>query len=441
MPGRQKGIAIMLARIAISALAAIYLLAPATAPADIVMPKNEQAMQDIVESKDLSKAEKLSKLQPYLAERPRSAWAVRWMAQVDPKKAETAALKFFRAKDTSRENKLELGRYLRAKVKTAGFRDEYGKFLVDAVLNGGEKEFMAKRVQDTISAVSEYVSIAGTLSSKDFPKIKDKRVIPILIRCLDAPDNVYGEQRGCDPSHKPDESTKRNTQRQEIPVALAKLGATEAVQSLNKIVRSDRDYWDRFNSAYALGVLAEKKVAREAEKFLRANAAKNNNRLLLFGLGKGLIAKGDDHGVTFMSLKYAHDYGPDDLYVIWQLQERLTLTRGLKSPRMEAFYRETMAHPLFRKLLLFDPAVVTMPGQRVMQVTPDRKSTVEVTTPEGILQYIRPKLVAAYKDILAGITMNGFKGLAGEISAIAAKTQDKGIREMSQAAVKALGEL
>jgi len=83
---------------------------------------------------------------------------------------------------------------------------------------------------------------------------------------------------------KPGESSKRNTQRQQIPIALAKLGAAEAVPALERTLRTHHDYWERRHAAYALARLMDAEASGRVEQFLVANQEENDNRDIVNGV-------------------------------------------------------------------------------------------------------------------------------------------------------------
>jgi len=399
-------------------------------------------MQGIARSEGLSKEEKVRRLRQYLTKGVESTGVMRWIAQVDPPSAQALGIELFRDPRTSREEKLHVGKEL-LRLEAPAFIDEYAPFLLEAVLTGGEKEFMAERPMHRISAVGEYVFIASDfdgMASKQFEKLKDKRVIPILIRCLGAPDHVYPVDQGDHIHGEPGKPTGRNTQRQQIPVALARLKAVEAIPALKQTLFTHHDYYGRYNAAYALGFLGDDAVAREAEAFLRQNEEKDHNRLIFFAFGKGLLERGDDRGVEFMSFRYSYYSDRDDISMaLYMARERLPVMKPVRSPKAETFYREALERKSLSDLFLFDETKVKVPDH-LMRVTPDRKSTVPVKTPAEALDWGKDQIIAAYKDIAEGITANRLKGLSGHLATIGKNTKNEQIRAISEQALRALGE-
>lgn len=137
------------------------------------------------------------------------------------------------------------------------FITEYRKFLINAIVNGGKEEFCVPKSYAR-TAVGEYAGIAGGISGPAgilFSDVADKKVIPVLIECLSAPDHLYPKEQGCLIRGKPGDATGRNTQRQGVPLALMQLKAIEAIPKLKQIVKEHHDRYLCANSKKALKVL------------------------------------------------------------------------------------------------------------------------------------------------------------------------------------------
>ncbi|MHC4200910.1 MAG: hypothetical protein ACYSU0_13035 [Planctomycetota bacterium] len=400
-------------------------------------PKTYQEMDRIVASTELTRQEKIAKLKGYFGKEPYWPAVLYRIARVDKAAAQAAALELFRRKGTSREHGLQLGRVLLTQYKAPGFIDEYAPFLVNAVLVGGEKEFCVKR-ERKISAVGEYAFIASGFeghSPGHFEKIKDKRVIPVLIKWLDAPDNVWGGRDGC-MAGKAGESTGRNVQRQQIPVALAKLGAVQAVGPLKRHLMTHRDYWLRYHSARALAVLMDRKDSRALEAKLKGS---KDLARFLFAFGTGLIEQGDDNGVEYMAFRYSiYDGRKDISSVLYMMEQRLKILKGSRSRRAEGFYRQALEYPPLRNILLFDDGKVAF-GKSLTKRDEDGKLRDIASAGEALAQ-AAPRIIRIYRDVVAQIRANDLRALAPTISRIAGRTREPAIRKISEKYLAEIGK-
>lgn len=387
-------------------------------------------MKSILASKDMTDEEKIQKLRGLLDKPAYWPGAYSCIERLDKLEAYRIALGLFRAEDTSRERKLELGRILvrgRESISSAEmppFMPEYASFLVDAVLNGGADEFCAKREERRPSAVGEYALIASGYaghSASDFKYIKDRRVIPTLIKCLDAPDHVHGQPQGCAVFGKPGESTGRNGQRQQIPIALARLEATEAIPRLKRVLLRHHDRYLRHNAAYALALL----MGREESKILEHELKRSEEfRDFLFPFGQGLIERDYDDGIEYMAFDYSrrHPGSKRPESVLYMASERLRILHGLKSDRTAAFYREVLEYGPLYDILVFDSEKVDFRPSLL----------VECRDAEEALGRVKWKIVAAYQKIIAGIQTNALRELLPLVLRIGEETRDPDIRTMSE---------
>jgi hypothetical protein len=242
-------------------------------------------MEDIVASQDLAKEQKMAVISAYFEKEPYWPGVLHRLDKVDKSRTQEIALELFRKHNTSRIHKLQLGRYL-LRTQTSkldqshgdppSFTSEYRQFLIDAIVNGGIKEFFVPNT-GTPTAVGEYASIAGGINAPVgilFSDVADQEVIPVLVKCLSAPDHVYPREQGDLIRGKPGEPTGRNTQRQGIPFALMYLEATEAIPALQEIVKEHHDRYLRDNATMALNVLTplEKKKESTANKSMQATS-------------------------------------------------------------------------------------------------------------------------------------------------------------------------
>lgn len=400
-------------------------------------PKTYQEMDGIVASTELTRQEKIEKLKGYFGKEPYWPAVLYRIARVDKAAAQAAALELFRRKGTSREHRLQLGHVLLAHYKAPGFIDEYATFLVDAVLVGGEKEFCVKR-ERKISAVGEYAFIASGWeghSPEHFKNIKDKRVVPVLVKCLDAPDTVWGERDGC-MAGKPGESTRRNVQRQQIPVALAKLGAVQAIGPLKRHLMTHHDYWLRYHSARALAVLMDGKDSRTLEAKLKGS---KDLARFLFAFGTGLIEKGDDGGVEYMAFRYSvYDGRKKISSVLYMMEQRLKILKGFRSRRTEGFYRQALEYPPLHNILLFDEGKVAF-GKFLSKRDADGKLRDIASAGEALAQ-AAPRIIRIYRDVVAQIRANDLKALAPTISRIAECTKEPAVRKISEKYLAEIGK-
>jgi hypothetical protein len=422
-----------------SIVAIIFLLLAApSCDAEPSTPPKYREMNDIVASKELTDAEKVKKLEAFFDNYACGLTPIHHISRVDEAAARRIALALFKKKNTPLKHNLELGKTLLQWLKEPGFIDIYAPFLIDAVLEGGEADFCRKRSEGTISAVGEYAWIAsdfGGHESKNFDKIHDKRVIPILTKCLNAPDMIYGEQSGCIRGEK-GTSTKRNTQRQMIPVALAKLGAVDAIEPMRKILLTHHDYWLRFHSAGALATLMQPPAARKLEARLRAD---DDFRLYLFGWGQGLINRGDDAGIEFMDFKYSTYYQKAELSsVTYMVDERLPYIEKTPGAKAAAFYSMAFEYQPLRNILLFDAA--NMKYGAWLTFTEKSGKQAKVTNGDQALKRFEGRITGIYTRMINDILSKKLATLSPVIAMIGKRTSNAKIRKMSQDCVQALGK-
>ena len=437
----------MLPKMVYGSLAVLVLLCTPAGVCEGRMPdKDGVKMNEIVASKTMSKAAKIKELRKYLKKRPDWFEGVLWrIAQVDKTVARKIALERFRRKGISRKRKLTLGSEILQNYSTPEFIDEYGKFLLNAVLKGGKKRFCRKREVGELSAVGEYAFIAGDVaahSPKKLAKIKDARVIRILISCLKAPDNIYGsfEHQGDNIRGKPGELTGRNLERQQIPIALAKLGATQAIAPLKKTLMTHHDRYLRNDSAYALALLMKKKDCREFAQVLKRN---KDYRQSLFSFGRGLIEKGDDDGVEYMAFEYAIEFTYEAIgTVLFMVIQRLDIVRDFKSRKLAAFYQQALAYEPFYNILLFDDTKVNVEWElkqgKIYSTKTKQRET--VTNAKEVLHHLERRITPVYKDLLNGIKANELEGFAEIIDRIGRRTESAAIWKLSEAYLKETGQ-
>lgn len=396
----------------------------------------------VVNSKELSSVEKLTRLRELTGKEETRQIALYHLEQIDPAVAVDAALKIFRADTAARELKLRMGHFLLTsnRPQREGFPQafvaEFAQYLTQAILDGGEAEFCRKLEGGLTTAVGEYACLASSFDGYtgiDFAPFKDARVVPVLVRCLNAPDNTYATNQGCLIRGKPGESTGRNTARQQIPVALAKLGDKQAVEPLKKVLFNHPDIYGKMNAAYALALLVDDSKNRVAigKKLL----AKTDLLRCRLPFGKGLIEAGDDAGVEFLAIKHAGGYGNTLQYpnqICYVLNQRLNVLHGFKSPKVEGFIRETLAFKPWRDLLLFKPGSARIdPASFVKPPKTDAEA----------LQACAPQIVQTYGNLLKCVETNRLKSLAKELEIIAKESRNEEIRQMTRQCLQSVHSL
>jgi len=397
---------------------------------------------EIVRSTELSKQQKIERLAKYFSEERLQVRVLYCMAELDKAAAQKAGLELFRKPMATRDTKLRLGRCLARIGPPQEFAAEYARFLVQAVLDGGQEEFLARREDGSFSAVGEYAYIASGFEGHKadmFAGLKDPRVIPILIKCLDAPETVWpSEARSC-MDGKPGESTGRNGERAHVPVALAKLGAVEAVPKLKEALFTHRDYWLRYHSAYALGRLMERKDSREIEKWLNEG---KDARQFLFPFGEGLIARGELDGVKYLAFEHSAWAGKDTINSLtYMVEQRLPIVSGLQSQATEPFLRHALEYPPLRAVWLFDdehakyePYLEWYEGGKLKRDASGQP--MKVPNAEVALRQSEERIVAVFGKLLEGVRTNRLASLSGVVSDIGGKTKSARIQRLCQEHLK-----
>jgi hypothetical protein len=352
-------------------------------PADVLLGKPRvspayQKVMKVVKSTELSKDEKFARLKEFTGAEETRSIALYQMEMLDPAKAMQIAAGVFRAKGSSRLTKLGMGHFMltgerpRKNGFPKGFVKEFAGYLVGEILNGGQKEFCRTLPDRQMTAVGEYAYLASHFDGYkgvDFTPFKDARLVPILIKCLDAPDNIYSaNEQSCCAHGKPGESTGRNTARQQIPVALAMLGDARGIKPLRRVLDGHHDWYERNNAAYALGMLklagGHTKLAAKmrARKVTKANGQLDGAKdryYHLYAFGRGLLARGDDAGIEFMAFKYSIYDSYDDLSSnTYMLSERLGVLKGVKSLKLAGFFKQAFGDEQVMGVLLMDKTKV-----------------------------------------------------------------------------------
>ncbi len=388
--------------------------------------KEYQALNQVIIDKKLANEEKIEQIELYFKQDPRSNKALQWIGRVDKDFAIELMKKEFRNKNRTVSDKIELGDLLLSNrnYRTPDFIKEYAPFLIEEILSSGSKTFNTKLDVHTKTAIGQYANIASDFMgyhSEHFKNISDKRVIPILIKAMDAPDRLFGKQLGCVIRGKPEESTGRNVERQQIPIALAKLSAKEAIKPLRKVLQKHHDPYLRNNAAYALGVLLSPKDRKAVIQYLNESKKRHYH---LFEFGKGMIYTGDDAGVEFMNFRYSQYYEKKNLSaVLYMVGERVKIAKKIRSAKLEEFYSQLFKYKLFYNVLLFDESKVHPKDYGHTNYNLDKAGK---------------RVNDIYDKILTSIEINRIENLAPIIKDIAKHTSNSTIRKRSQQSIEKL---
>jgi hypothetical protein len=387
-------------------------------------------VSQVAYSKDLTPAEKVARLRELCRKEETQMTALYQLHVIDAAAAGDEALAIFRAADAARQTKLRMGHFILERIRPQQadvgneFVAEFARYLIAAILEDGEAEFSNKLDELQLTAVGEYAYLAsdfGGYKSIDFAPFKDARLVPILIRCLKAPDNVYAKNQGCVIHGKPGELTGRNVARQQIPVALAKLGDAGAVEPLETALFHHADIYLRMNAAYALARLLDQKEKRaDIGSKLMEQADLLPCRL---PFGKGLVEAGDDLGVEFLSMKFTGELAGYPHQLSYYLDERLNILQGFKSPKVELFIRETLDDGPWLDLLLFKPGSVKISPQHYLHPPKDEAEALELCA---------PRIIKTHAATLECVKLNHLKSLSAKLEEIAKQTRNETIRKMTE---------
>ena len=417
----------------------LLAMSPAIAAPKAVSPAYSEVAA-VANSTELSTTEKVARLREFIRREDTRIIAFYQLERIDADTARDEALALFRAADTPRRTRLWTGHFLleRGRPQLDGFpkefNAEFAKYLIAAILDGGEAEFFQRQDRSVPTAVGEYAFLSSGFEGYkdiDFTPYKDPRVVPVLIRCLDGPDYIIPEDEGCIVSGKPGEPSGRNTERQQIPVALAKLGDAQAIAPLEKVLFTHADINERMNAAYAIARLLDKKEERSAigSKLMADDALV----WCRFPFAKGMIEAGDDAGVAFLSLKHVGQAPGRPMYpteLIFHLKHRLELLQDFKSPKAEDFIREVLEYQPWLDLVLFTPGSVRI---NAVLDSPPPKDEAEA------LERSAPHIIEAHRALLSCVKEHRMTSLTPKLQAIAKGTRNETIRRMTEECVKEIG--
>ncbi|MHC4884520.1 MAG: hypothetical protein ACYTGH_05480 [Planctomycetota bacterium] len=410
----------------------LSFLIPSTAHAKRAPHPLWREMHAIESSGSLSRTEKVEKFKTYLNRKDAFLMALNFIDRVDSPTARSLAREIFHKKGTSRLHRLHLGEFLlrhrwREQALTPEEYDlfllEYRDFLIEAILDDGEAVFNRPHTghPTAIGALTCIAGGIGGLRHLPFEPFADKRLIPILVRSLSAPDHIWAKDQGCVRRGTPGEPTGRNTQRQGLPLALAKLGAVEAMPALAWVIATHPDYYLRSNAAYALWVLSTEKTVNQAETWVRQGP----KRRLLYDFARGLLDRGNLNGLPYFHAPYSvyfHDHRING--TLYMIEQRHNLLKKLDDPRIGAYYRSLLDHAPFRNILLHN-------AEAFKEF--ERPHT---ETAEQQLTRWNHRTVTLYRALLDRLRQYDLQDAAQQIWLIRKGTQNETIREMSEAYLK-----
>lgn len=323
-----------------------------------------QALAPVFRDESLNKEAKIKRVLEYFKDDPTCHRAIMWIARLDEKLARQLLAKEFANPKRATQDKIRIGNSLLTDDRFNGkgeFIDAYAPWLIDQVIaqKGQVKDVLVENLR---TPIGEYGNIANSFQghkSKHFSKIRDRRVIPVLVAALDMPDRIYGAGDGHHVRGKPGDSTGRNLDRQNVPVALAKLGAVEAIPAMRRILEKHHDWHLRNNSAFALAVLMHPKDRGELIKWFGRNKGadyrkKEDRYRHLFAFGRGLLHRGEDD-VTYMGFEYSIYHNRVNLSeTTYMYEERLKLVTELRSRKIAGFYRQAFEYEPLMNVFMFD---------------------------------------------------------------------------------------
>ncbi len=320
----------------------------------------------------------------------------------------------FNSKKTTRSQKLKMGRQMLAfdKNRTDERVQVYLDFLVEAIIDGGIEEFMdLNRKEHTPTAIGEYAFVASDFkgySSSDFEKIKTPKVIPYLIKALNAPDldnpkipNISG----------------RNVARQQVPVALAKLRAYESIEPLKDVYKNHHDFHLRKNAVYALASLLDDEKTEELKDEIFTDFTDDAEVYKLayykFAFAKGLILKGDAKGIDLFEYDDFENEKSTNTNIFGTINkavDAIRATEGFKSQKLENYYTKILNHSYLQDILKFDK-------EKIGAKNPPKASKVDHDFGQ-----VTTRILKLYENILDQIILNRFDNLLFILRDIAAES-------------------
>lgn len=394
-----------------------------------------QALAPLLRDASLDKMTKISRISEFFKHDPYCYQALMWVAQVDEKVAGRRLKREFQNDKRGQQEKLKIGRALLTDTRfdiDNRFIDDYAPWLI--------RQVIAQRASITqilpegrLTPIGEYANIANSFqghSDENLDKIRTDRVVATLIAALEMRDNVYSKhQEGCIVRGKPGASTGRNLDRQNVPVALARLAAAEAVPALRRVLESHHDWNFRDNAAFALGMLLKRDDRGELAAWMKEHKSgddKLDRFRHLFAFGKGLLKSGDDAGVQFMAFEYSTYFNQLKLSeVTYMFEERLDVVKDLRSRELAQFYKQAFEYGPLMNVFLFD------------------KDNVQIND-YGHTKYDLPKAERRVRKLfdqaVSSIEKNKFEQVVPLLHTISSNSRNKAIRTRAGECLKNLNQ-
>ena len=392
-------------------------------------------MNAIVQDPALGVDEKIARLKTFGEKHKEYFPSVLWnMNQVSPERTFEVGLAWFHLPGTATPRRLEIGKWLLTRsfsrdkwLAESGFSREYAVWLVNTAIEDKGDSLMAVSTggETAVGQLAWWSAGFEGFSAASFPLDADRRVIPILVRCLGAPDHVWAEDQGDCIRGKPGTSTGRNVQRQCIPIALARLKAMDAIPDLERALRNHHDLYLCMNSAFALGMLADEPRRRALEQELvdcanRGSVARFFKgdgipaaKHAMFSFARGLLEQKDMAGIAYLGPEWFTEGSalrPAADMTYW-LGTRLAVTRDLRDPRLAKFFQAGLGHPVLAKVWRLD--------KKYLEAD---KFLADLWRNESSRKTWEANLVGTFRELLRQIKTNNCIELASEIKAIADST-------------------
>jgi hypothetical protein len=392
-------------------------------------------MNAIVRDPALGVDEKIAHLKTFGEKRKGYFSSVLWnMNQVNPERTFDVGLEWFHLPGSTTSQRLEIGKWLLTRpfsrdqwLADSGFSREYAMWLVKTAIEDKGDSLMAVRSggETAVGQLAWWAAGYDGFSTASFPLDADRQVIPVLVRCLGAPDEIWPENQGDCIRGKPGSSTGRNYQRQCIPVALARLKAVDAIPNLERTLRNHHDLYLCMNSAFALGMLADEPRRRALEqelvecakrgsvaRFLKGNGIPGAKHSM-FSFARGLLEQKDMAGIAYLGPEWFTEgstlWTAADM--IYWLDTRLAVTREIKDVRLVNFFQTGLSDPILAKVWRQD--------KKFMET--DKHLATVWSNPESRKNW-ETYSSKTFRELLRQIKANNGVELAPEIKAIADST-------------------
>ncbi len=277
-----------------------------------------------------------------------------YVAQVDKEAEKRIASSIFENKEAPKLQRFFAGEHLVKRLQAFRQFTEFKRFVVDGVVNGGEDEF--KQFHDKrITFIGEFCAMVCQTAGYDNVEIKeldDDRVPSILINCLAmgklSAEDIEAEEKEAE---NPTGEVKKNLYLSLVPLALAKLQCTEAIDKLKEGLkgRNDRDF--RVNCAYALGILHEPNAERlELDRYL---LMKEKDWWVRYRYGEALLERGDiGSAINFFRIK---NLGEDFKLTEYHLDRRLDAIERVRHRNVALFYNDLFSNKDFIQMIMHKP--------------------------------------------------------------------------------------